>query len=168
MKVAELLNEQFRSHVVLREKRPGVQQLYAPLYHEDGDMVDVFLDIPKDADLEQSRTIRISDHGMTLMRLSYSFEIDTPNKERIFHRILAENGVQEEGGAITLDTAPDSLYPALLQFAQAVAKVSNMRLFKREVLMSLFDEMLAEFITEAARDGLSHPRPGRLGGGLAA
>ena len=39
--------------------------------------------------------------------------------------------------------APDR---ALLQFAQAISKVCNMRHFKREVLASLFEEMLAEFV----------------------
>jgi hypothetical protein len=149
MKVLDILNEQFNSQVRLQEKRPGVQQLYAPLYHEDGDMMDIFLDIPRNFEANGTQTIRISDHGLTVMRLSYSFEIDTPNKERIFDRILAENGVQDENGAIVLDAPIESLYPAILQFAQAVSKVCNMRLFKREVLISLFEEMLAEFINDS-------------------
>jgi hypothetical protein len=149
MKVLDILNEQFNSHVRLQEKRPGVQQLYAPLYHEDGDMMDIFLDIPRNFEVNGTKTIRISDHGLTVMRLSYSFEIDTPNKERIFDRILAENGVQDENGAIVLDAPIESLYSAILQFAQAVSKVCNMRLFKREVLISLFEEMLAEFINDS-------------------
>jgi len=148
MKILEALSAQFNSHARLEEKRPGVQQLYAPLYHEDGDMIEIFLDVERDFESNGSKTIRISDHGLTMMRLSYSFDIDTPNKERIFNRILAENGVQEENGAIVLETPAESLYPAVLQFAQAVSKVCNMRLFKREVLASLFDEMLAEFIAE--------------------
>ncbi len=148
MSILDVLNQQFSAHIALHEKRPGVQQLFAPLFHEDGDMMDIFLDIPSDFHVNGTETVRISDHGMTIMRTSYSFEIDTPNKERIFHRILAENGVQEENGTLFLDTTVESLYPAILQFAQAVSKVSNMRLFKREVLMSLFEEMLAEFITE--------------------
>ena len=148
MTILDILNQQFSAQVSLYEKRPGVQQLYAPLFHEDGDMIDIYLDIARDFEANGKKPIRISDHGMTIMRLSYSFEIDTPNKERIFHRILAENGVQEENGAIILDAPVESLYPAILQFAQAVSKACNMRLFKREVLVSLFDEMLAEFITE--------------------
>jgi hypothetical protein len=148
MTILDILNQQFRAQIALREKRPGVQQLFAPLFHEDGDMMDIFLDIPRDFQANGSKTVRISDHGMTVMRISYSFEIDTPNKERIFQRILAENGVQEENGTIFLDASVESLYPAILQFAQAISKVCNMRLFKREVLVSLFEEMLAEFITE--------------------
>ena len=149
MNPLDLLREQFNGHVLFKEKRPGIQQLYAPLFHEDGDMMSIFLDLPKDASIEPQQPIRISDHGLTRMRLSYSFDIDTENKERIYHRILNENGIVDDDGALVLDTTPESLYPAVLQFAQAVGKVSNLRLFKREVLASLFEEMLAEFISSA-------------------
>jgi hypothetical protein len=152
MDAVELLREQFNSHVAVREKRPGVLQLVAPLFHEDGDMMDIFLDVPKNGDASPDQKIRVSDHGLSLMRLSYTYDIDTPNKEKIFHRILAENGVGEQNGELFIESAPESLYPALLQFAQAVSKVCNMRYFRREVLASLFEELLAEFIqAELAR-----------------
>ncbi len=148
MKAIELLRAQFGDFVRLEEKRPNIQQVFAPLYHEDGDMVDVFLDLPRDADLSSGGRIRLSDHGMTLMRLSYTFDLDTPNKEKIFQRILNENGVSEEDGELHIDTGIESLYPALMQFSQTIGKVSNMRLFRRETLDSLFEEMLEEFILE--------------------
>jgi hypothetical protein len=148
MNAVELLREQFNSHVTLREKRPGVMQLIAPLFHEDGDMMDVFLDVPKNGGANPLQKVRVSDHGLTLMRLSYTFEVDTPNKEKIFQRILAENGVAEENGELFIEAVPATLYTSLLQFSQAVSKVCNMRYFKREVLASLFDEMLAEFIQD--------------------
>ncbi len=146
MDAVELLRQQFNAHVAVREKRPGVLQLVAPLFHEDGDMMDIFLDMPKNGDATPDQTTRVSDHGLTLMRLSYAFDIDTPNKEKIFHRVLAENGVSESNGEFFIEAAPESLYTALLQFSQAVSKVCNMPYFKREVLASLFEEMLAEFI----------------------
>jgi len=65
MKAIELLQYQFGDFVRLEEKRPNIQQIFAPLYYEDGDMMDVFLDLPKDADLSKEQRIRISDHGMT-------------------------------------------------------------------------------------------------------
>ncbi len=117
MNAVELLREQFNSHVALREKRPGVLQLVAPLFHEDGDMMDIFLNVPANDNTTPLQNIRISDHGLTLMRLSYTFDIDTPNKEKIFHRILAENGVSEENGEFFLEAPPASLYTALLQFS---------------------------------------------------
>src|SRR5712692_5120673 len=116
MNPVELLREQFNSHVDLREKRPGVLQLVAPLFHEDGDMMDIFLDIPKNGSTAPLEKIRISDHGLTLMGLYYAFDIDAPNKERIFRRVLAENGVSEDGGEFFMEAGPESLYMALLQF----------------------------------------------------
>jgi len=148
MNTVELLREQFNSRVSVREKRPGVFQLIAPLFHEDGDMMDIFLDMPKNGAAKAVEGLRVSDHGLTRMRLSYTFDIDTPNKERIFRRILAENGVSEENGVLFIEATPDTLSTALLQFSQAVSKVCNMRYFKREVLASLFEETLAGFIQE--------------------
>lgn len=148
MKVIDMLRGQFGDFVRIEEKRPNIQQVYAPLYHEDGDMMDIFLDLPKDADLSSGQRVRLSDHGLTLMRLSYTFDLDTPNKEKIFNRILLETGVNEEKGEIFLDTDSESLYPSLMQFSQAIGKICNMRLFRRETISSLFEELLAEFIQE--------------------
>jgi hypothetical protein len=142
MDILEHLKSDFNRHVAFREKRPGIVQVIAPLFHEDGDMVDIFLDLPK----TPNEPIRISDHGMTLMRLSYSYDVDTPTKRRILDRILSENGVNEDRGRFYIDTAPEGVYPALLQFAQTVAKVSNMQAFKREVVQSLFYETLNDFV----------------------
>lgn len=144
MNYLDQLQSQFNHHVNLREKRPGILQLVAPLYHEDGDMVDIFLDLPQNG----NNTIRVSDYGMTFQRLSYSFDLDTPNKERIFQKMLSESQVSEENGALYMETAPELLYPTILQFAQTVARVSNMRLYKREVIENLFYELLDEFVQD--------------------
>ncbi len=141
--ILENLKRDFNAHIGFREKRPGVVQIVAPLFHEDGDMIDIFLDMPE----LSGGKIRVNDHGMTLMRLSYAYEVDTPNKRKILSRILAENGVTEDRGRLYMDSEPERIYPAILQFAQTVAKVGNMQVFKREVIQSLFYEMVEEFIT---------------------
>jgi len=142
MDILENLKAGFNCRVAFREKRPGIVQVVAPLFHEDGDMIDIFIDLPS----EPTAPVRISDHGMTLMRLSYVYDIDTPAKQKVFGKILSENGVDEERGRLSIVATPDSVYPALLQFAQTIAKVSNMQAFKREVIQSLFYEMLGDFI----------------------
>lgn len=147
------LRETFNGHIAFKEKRPGVLQVFAPLFHEDGDMIDMFLDLPSNG----GQNVRITDHGLTVMRLSYGYELDTPNKLRIFHRILSENDVQEQNGTLFVDTTWESLYPAILQFAQTVAKVSSMQLFKREVIQSMFFELLEEFVEEKLARYLPQP-----------
>lgn len=152
----ESLRTQFNRQIRLQERRPGINQLIVPLFHEDGDMVDIFLEqSPLGADM-----VRVCDHGMTLMRLSYTFEIDTANKERIFQRIISENGVSYEAGNLFVDAHTGALYPAIMQFAQTVSKVANMELYKREVLHSLFYEMMTEFIEQ--NFVRFHPKPSFL------
>lgn len=144
MTYLQILQEQFGRGLSLRERRPGVFQVIAPLYFEDGDMVDIFL--------EESETsegqVKITDHGMTLMRLSYSFDINSENKERIFRRIVEENGLLEENGRLFIVCSRERLYPSILQFAQGVAKVSSLQYLKREISRSMFYEMLEEFVRQ--------------------
>jgi len=142
-KYLDILRNQFNDRIRFVEKRSGIFQLIAPFYHEDGDMLEIYLE-----GLKENGKIRISDHGMTIMRLSYEYEIDTPNKRRIFEKMLAENRLLEKDGRLYLEADLDVLYPSVLQFAQAVGKVSNMKLYKREVIKSLFYELLDEFINE--------------------
>lgn len=146
MNYIELLAGGFNSHVDVREKRPGVMKLIAPIFHEDGDMVDIFLE-----ELPNGR-VRVSDRGLSLMRLSYSFDVDTENKDRIFRRILTENRIQEDRGNLFVDVPPDHLYPAVLNFGQTVAKVTNMALYRREVIANLFYELLHDNVEERLGD----------------
>ncbi len=152
MNYLETIKQQFNDRVEMKEKRPGIVQLYAPLYHEDGDMVDIFLQESPGVPAK----VRVCDHGMTLMRLSYEYDVDTPNKERIFQKILSENGLGEINGNLYIDASPEELYPAILQFAQTISKVSNMRMYRREVIHSLFFETLEEIVESQLQR--FHPR----------
>jgi hypothetical protein len=92
------------------------------------------------------------------MRLSYVFDIDTPNKQRILNRILAENHIELNRGELTLKTKPESIFPSFLEFAQVIAKVSSLTFLKRQVISSLFYEMLEDFIRESLAKYRPTPR----------
>jgi len=139
----ELVNyikKEFNNKISIKEKRPGIYQLFIPLYHEDGDMIDLFI-VPK-----SNGTYELCDFGLTLMRLSYSYEIDTNNKEAVFQKIINENSLVEDNGNIILQTTQDTIYTDILHITQAFAKIGSMRYFKREVIENLFYELLEEFI----------------------
>ena len=138
--IIEKIKSNFNNRVSIKEKRPGIYQLLLPLYHEDGDMIDIFI-IPK-----VDGSYELCDFGLTLMRLSYSYEIDTPNKEIIFQKILSENNLQENNGNICFSTKPETVYTDIMHVTQAYAKIGSMRYFKREIIESLFYEILDEFI----------------------
>lgn len=127
----------------LYERRPGKFQFIVPVLHEDGDMVDVyFQDSPKGEDY-----IRICDFGMTLMRLSYTYDVNTDTRRRIFDSILINNGVDNDHGNLYLDTSVDMLYEGILQFTGCVQKVCNMRYWSREIVRSAFYDDLEEYVT---------------------
>ncbi len=124
------------------ERRSGEYQLIIPILHEDGDMVDIYLlDSPRGEGF-----VRICDFGMTLMRLSYTYDITTETRRRIFESILHNNGVLNDEGNLYIDTPLERLYEGILQFAGCSQKVCNMRYWGREVVRSTFYEDLAGFI----------------------
>ena len=83
----ESLNNSFGAGFDVYERRPGVYQLIVSMRHEDGDMIDVYLQDSPRGDC----FVRICDFGMTLMRLSYTYEITTPARLQIFEDILINN-----------------------------------------------------------------------------
>lgn len=138
--VRESLNSLLAAGFDLCERRPGKQQLILPVLHEDGDMVEIYLqDSPKG-----ERYVRICDHGVTLMRLSYTYEISTPTRQRIFDSILVNNGVGNEEGNLYLDAPVDRLTEGIFRFAGCAQKVCNMRYWSREIIRSAFHDDLEE------------------------
>lgn len=145
--LSESLAQQFHSNVKLVEKRPNIYQVYAPWYHEDGDMLDIYVEDGRDG-------LRVCDFGKTLMRLSYTFDLDTENKQRIFKELLQQNRVEfdEPAGNIFVETSQETLSNSLLHLSQVIAKVSRLDVLRREVVSGLFFEMLGAFIRDDLKE----------------
>ena len=127
----------------LYERRPGDYQLILPILHEDGDMLEIYLQESPNG----SETVRICDFGHALMRLSYNFELSTEVRKRILDSILFNNGVSNDGGNLYIETSLEKLYEGVLQFAGCVQKVCNMSYWNREIIRSAFYEDLNDYIT---------------------
>lgn len=139
-KIVEILNKDFNGKVSIKRKRPDIYQIMLPIYHEDGDMIDLFIQSIGD------NKFVLSDFGLTLQRLAYSYDIDTPNKEIILQKIISENKLSEQDGKIFLHTNFENLYYDILHITQSYSKIGSMRYFKRGVIENLFFEILDEFI----------------------
>ena len=124
------------------ERRPGIHQVIIPIFHEDGDMVDIYV---HDSPMGDGY-VRICDFGMTLMRLSYTFEVSTPARERILESVLINNGVKRGDDGLYLDAPIGVVYQSMLQFAGCVQKVCNMRYWSRETVRSAFYDDLNEYV----------------------
>lgn len=127
------------------QREGGICQVIVPLNHEDGDMLSIFLDhSPSGAD-----HIRICDLGTALMRLSYTYELNTPTKNHIFESILINNQVKNDRGNLYLDTPIEQFYESILQFAGCIQKVCNMRYWERETIHSSFYDDIKTYITNS-------------------
>ena len=127
----------------LYERRPGDYQLILPILHEDGDMLDVYL---QDSPMGEEY-VRICDFGLALMRLSYTYNVDTLARQRILNSILINNKVEKDNSNLYLDTHIGSLYEGVLQFAGCVQKVCNMRYWNRETVRTAFYDDLGDYVT---------------------
>lgn len=142
MTIQEMLLNTPANNFQLYEKRAGTFQLIAPIFHEDGDMVSIYLEKSSDD------TIRICDHGMSLMRLSYLFDIDSDKKKKILNDIISKRGATLERGSIELTVPNDNLFSGIMSYSQLVSEVCNMEILSREIVSSLFYDYLSESVEQ--------------------
>ena len=96
------------------EQNNGIYQLIAPLFHEDGDMMSIYIEESNDGN------IKIFDNGMSLMRLSYTFDIDTDNKAKILNDIILAKNAENYEGNICLTVSPEQIYTGIMTYSQLV------------------------------------------------
>lgn len=133
------LSRQFAGHIKFHKIGSETYQIKAPFFHQDGDMMDLFLK-------ETDEGLMICDMGTSLMRLSYSFELDTDNKVKVFNRIVNSSGVSNENGNIVLPSTYDTFFDDLMTFQSAVIRVTNLDVLRREQVASLFFESFSTYM----------------------
>lgn len=137
------LKSQFQK-VDFREKRTGLFKILIPFYHEDGDMYDIFVEeSPKDKSM-----LRLCDYGLTLIKLSYDFDLNSDNKKQILEGLVIKNRCFIDNGNIYLDIFPSQFEAGMYQIIQVLSKVSNLDVINRESAKTYFYEYLDEFINE--------------------
>ena len=133
----ESLAAEFKT-LQFREKRMGLFKILVPFFYEDGDMYDLFVEeCPYNNSL-----LRISDHGLTLMKLSYNFDIDTPRKREVLESTISQNRCLLDNGMIYLDVHPQQFVMGVYQFAQVISKINAMDILSYDIVQSLFYENL--------------------------
>lgn len=141
MTIQESMQGAFGKSSGLEQVQENVYRLYAPFFHEDGDMYSIYLDFGNDG-------VTIRDYGNTLMRVSYDFDISTPNKRNVLRSIVKRNlGELEDGELLIRAKCNESdVQEAVYQYAQLVSKVSNIDILSRETVKSMFYDYLNEFM----------------------
>ena len=73
--------------------------------------------------------LRLSDHGHTLMHISYEHDIDSllgGTRGMHLEQILGETGVSQNGGAFNFDTTIEDLPAAIIAFGQALTRIYDL------------------------------------------
>ncbi len=94
--------------------------------------------------------LRLSDHGHTLMHISYEHDIDaflTGTRGMLLERIVGESGMSYEEGAFSVDTSTARLPEALFEFGQALTRIYDLVLLSRSNVGSTFYDDLADFLS---------------------
>jgi hypothetical protein len=100
-------------------------QLIAPIFHEDGDMMSIFIE-------EDGDRVRISDNGISLMRLSYTFDVHSDNKEKQLTSIVMAQNAENHDGDIVLTVPREEIYSGIMRYAQMVSQICNLDILSRE------------------------------------
>ncbi len=93
--------------------------------------------------------LRLSDHGHTLMHISYEHDISSfldGTRGMLLERIVAESGLTRDGGAFSLDTSAEHLPEAIFAFGQTLTRIYDLTLLSRSNVGSTFYDDLAERI----------------------
>lgn len=116
----ERLHEQLRGDLTVDRRPDGELMVRTPFEFPDGDRCPIHLsELP-------SGGLRLSDRGHTLMHISYEHDVDTFLDEprgRLLDRVMAESGLQWDGGAFCLDTTLGRLPKAIFRFGQALTRI---------------------------------------------
>lgn len=136
----KILSDGFQKEVFLIEKRPNLFQLFTPFTHPDGDMIDLYLSI------ENKDNVKIHDMGMTLMRLSYDFDLETKTKRKLFNDILGNYQISEKDNCLFVIANKENIFPYVMQLIQVIIKITDINFLKREVVKSLFYEYFDKFM----------------------
>lgn len=147
MDIVSIIEQQFGKQISLVETEQDIFQIYAPFFHEDGDMISMYLQIDKN-----TNKISIRDYGNTLMRLSYTFDIDTDNRTNIISNLVKSNNGVLDDGELIINENINNVSQAIFQYSQIVAKVSSMDILRKEVIKSLFYEYLNDFVFETFKN----------------
>jgi hypothetical protein len=145
MTTKDLLQSAFSGTFPLKEKRPNIFQVIAPFFHEDGDMLEIFVESTGE------NRYRISDYGLTLMHLSYNTSF-TASKEALFNDILKGNGLDEEGGSIFIESDFENLQSRFFHITQTLAKVSSLQYLNKQAIKNLFYDTLKTRINDDFSD----------------
>ena len=95
--------------------------------------------------------LRLSDHGHTLMHISYEHDIDAflaGTRGMLLDRIVGQSGITYDQGMFTVETSAEQLPEAIFDFGQALTRIYDLTLLSRSNVGSTFYDDLADYLSD--------------------
>ena len=140
----DLLCSRLCEDVQVDERPDGGLMLRTHFRFPDGD------GFPLHLSAAPSGGLRLSDHGHTLMHISYEHDIDsflTGTRGMLLERIVGESGISHDSGVFSVDTSVERLPEAIFGFGQALTRIYDLTLLSRSNVGSTFYDDLADCLT---------------------
>ncbi len=139
----DLLCERLCADIGVEERPDGALMLRTHFTFPDGDGYPFHLS-------EAPGGLRLSDHGHTLMHISYEHDVDSflsGTRGALLERIVGESELRQENGAFHVETSPERLPETIFRFGQALTRVYDLTLLSRSNVGSTFYDDLADSLT---------------------
>lgn len=136
----DIIRKKLNNYLNFEPVGSDIFKLILPYYHEDGDMLDIFI-------REYEGSLLLFDNGLSLMRLSYTFDF-TESRIKILNDILYSNDVNNKNGNLSIKADYDDFFERLNTFAFTIAKITNLDFLNKEVVSNLFYEFVKEYVSE--------------------
>lgn len=134
----EKLKSSYNNLIDFEKVNANMYRVIASFYHEDGDAMETFVK-------EIDDKLYITDYGMSLMKLSYLFDLDTDSKKDVLNNIILYNDLENKEGELIKETSLKTFCEDLNQFYLAIAKVTNMEILSKNLITSMFNEILDDY-----------------------
>lgn len=145
--------EGFDKHIGIEMVKAWTFQIFLPYYHEDWDMVDIFIQ-------QIWKEFVLTDFWQTMMRLSYYTEIDNATRKKIFNTILATYNIRYDNGKLSIKIDDlENTVAYVMEMIAAITKISDISYVKQERIKTMFYEYFDTFMTKELPEMLKNELP---------
>lgn len=138
-KIQNILSESIKTSISLRELGRNTFQIISPFEFYDGDILVAYLEMKND-------NVIFSDHGHTLMHVSYDVDINVKTRKEILENVIATHELNIENGDISAQGDISNIDKIFWDFMQGLLKISDISQWKFERAVSLFLQEFDNFM----------------------
>lgn len=146
----ENISNRLRATVSLEPRGINSYRVKTPFYFADGDNLKIIIN------KAETGKWTITDEGHTLMYLSYyNMDINVGTRADILSSILKSHYMREDLGRLIIETeTEEEVADSIFTFAQGILKVSDMTMWKKERVKSMFYEYFREGVINGSKGRL--------------